>query len=116
MSTIGVTGAQARSPSSLVYAAFGLLNVTIGGIACLALPLVAGDARPARVASALFILGIAVGAPTVAALRQRLPATALPDAGCPAAGALLLVRVAPALACQPRHDSPQRQHDCLSGL
>jgi hypothetical protein len=71
------------------------------------------------VASALFILGIAVGAPTVAALRHRLPATALPDAddpGCPAAGALLLVRVAPALACQLRHDSPQRQHDCLSGL
>ena len=86
MSTIEVTGAQARSPSSLIYAVFGLLNVTIGGIACLALPLVAGDARLARVASALFNLGIAVGAPTVAALRQRLPATALPDAdypGCP---------------------------------
>jgi predicted MFS family arabinose efflux permease len=72
-----VTGPRARSPSSLGYAAFGLLNVTIGGIAGLALPLFAGDARLASVAGALFNLGIAVGALIVAALSRRFPATAV---------------------------------------
>ncbi len=77
MCAIEVTGAQARSPSKPAYAAFGLLNVTIGGIAGLVLPLFAGDARLASVAGALFNLGIAVGAPIVAALSRRFPATAV---------------------------------------
>lgn len=75
MSAVKVSGTQARSPSALAYAAFGLLNVTIGGIAGLALPLFAGNAHVASFAGAFFNLGIAVGAPIVAALSRRFPAT-----------------------------------------
>jgi predicted MFS family arabinose efflux permease len=77
MTVSTTTGTPAQSPSRLAYGAFGLLNLTIGGIAALVLPLFAGDARLAGIAGALVNLGIAVGAPIAAALSRRFRATAV---------------------------------------
>jgi hypothetical protein len=81
---------QAHPPSTLGYAAFGLFNVTTGGIAGMALPLFAGDARLASVAGALLNLGIAVGAPLVAGLSRHLSGPAVLGGSTLAAAAAFL--------------------------